>query len=192
MSHSNAAPASSRSAWLWSGFVTAFLILQLVIGGAAFYLATGDPSVAVLPDYHTRALHWDDEVQRRRQSDALGWQFSVDWSRSPVASVTCVDPHGQPIDGGQGTVRYYHHARAGDVRDQPLAAGEAGQYQAELNLDRPGLWTVQWQLQRSDQEIFLLEQEIESFADGRVAANPDPNSTGQDSVVGEPAGQEAI
>lgn len=171
------AASSSRSAWLWGGFVTAFLILQLVIGGAAFYLASGDPSVAVVPDYHTRAIHWDEEMQRRRASDSLGWQFTVDWSAVPSVSVTCLDRQGQAVQDGRGSVRYYHHTRAAEPRRSPLTEAAQGRYQVDLALDRPGLWTVQWQLQRGEQEAFSWEQEIELLGDGSVTDTPEQQIT---------------
>ena len=64
--------ANRRAALRWGGFVVALLSLQVIGGIAAIMIATGDESFAVVPNYHQKALHWDDEVQAPRGLETFG------------------------------------------------------------------------------------------------------------------------
>ena len=57
--------ANRRAAWRWGGFVVGLLSLQVAGGITAIVLATGDESVAVVPNYHEKSLQWDAEVAVR-------------------------------------------------------------------------------------------------------------------------------
>jgi nitrogen fixation protein FixH len=158
---------ATRSAWLWGTVVVAFLILQLVIGGLAFNLATGDPSVAVVPDYHERALNWDDELARRKRSDQLGWKSAVRWGDTSSETdrrelaIEVVDSDGNPVSGGEASVRFYHHARGVDVATTVLQELSPGKYAAELPMAKPGLWEIEFSLSRGPDEAYWHQQTID-------------------------------
>jgi nitrogen fixation protein FixH len=173
----NDEPHSKRYAWMWGSVVVAFLILQLVIGGVAFNLASGDPSVAVMPDYHERALKWDDELARRQRSDRLGWNADFRWSDQVEDDqrrfvVQVVDQRGEAISGGAASVRFFHHARGGDVATMTLTEGEPGEYVAQLPMAKRGLWDVEFSLGRGDDEAFWKQATIE------VGIDPDGDRGG--------------
>jgi nitrogen fixation protein FixH len=167
---------ATRSAWLWGTVVVAFLILQLVIGGLAFNLATGDPSVAVVPDYHERALNWDDELARRKRSDQLGWKSSARWSDTSSETnrrelaIEVVDSDGNPIVGGEATVRFYHHARGVDVATTALQEISPGKYGAQLPMAKQGLWDIEFSLSRGQDEAYWHQQTIDIGDDTVVGA----------------------
>ncbi len=147
--------------------MTAFLVLQLIIGGLAFALATRDPSVAVMPDYHERALRWDDQVSRRQQSDALGWRATIRLGDQSIDGTTrqltyqVVNSDGSPISGGVASLRFFHHTRAADVADRPLAETSPGIYSAMLPITRPGLWDIEFSLIVDNEQRFWTAETID-------------------------------
>jgi nitrogen fixation protein FixH len=162
--------SASRSAWLWGSLVTAFLILQLVIGGLAFNLATGDPSVAVMPDYHERALNWDDEMARRQRSDQLGWRATLTWGAVAASEtgesgrevvVHVVDTDGAAVTGGDASIRFFHHTRAGDVSSLKLQERAPGAYVWTLPMEKPGLWDIEFSLARGPGEAFWHQETLD-------------------------------
>jgi nitrogen fixation protein FixH len=162
---------ATRSAWLWGSVVVAFLILQLVIGGLAYKLATGDPSVAVMPDYHQRALHWDDEIARRKRSDQLGWTSTLQWdahSQGKVGrefAVQVKDSNGNAIAGGQASLRFFHHTRGGDVATMNLKERSPGEYVGLLPMSQPGLWDVEFSLARDEDEAYWRHETLDIASD---------------------------
>jgi len=155
------------AAWIWGTVVVAFLILQLVIGGFAYRLASHDPSVAVMPDYHHRALHWDDEMARRQRSEALAWTATLQWGE-PIEDgskrelfVSVVDRTGTAVTGGTASLLFFHHTRAADVATVPLHERPGGQYVAALPIIRLGLWDLEFSLQRGADEAFWVQRTID-------------------------------
>lgn len=167
-------PAAKRAAWLWGCVVVAFLALQLVIGGLAYRLASRDPSVAVMPDYHERALRWDDEVASRKLSDALGWQATALIGQLDEAGefrdfeVRVLDASGEPILDGEVELAFFHHVRAGDHTIRPLAESAPGVYSARLPLARLGLWDLHLTLSRGESERFRWTRTVDLATDQRL------------------------
>jgi len=161
------ASQSTRSAWLWGSVVVAFLILQLIIGGAAYKLATSDPSVAVMPDYHERALHWDNELARRKRSDQLGWKSAFHWDNrnqttaGRMFAVHVTDSSGNAVVGGQASLQFFHHTRGGDVATLGLQERSPGEYAAELPMSQAGLWDIEFSLSRGTDEAYWRKETID-------------------------------
>lgn len=145
--------AARRAAWFWGTFVVCFLGMQLTIGAVAIVLATGDPSVAVVPDYYQKALDWDQEMEAKRVSDLLRWQAdvqvgeSLDKSGLRLISVRMTDAAGKGLDKMQGRLRLYHHARAGELQEVVLESMGSGVYQGRCVMSRDGLWEVEMQFE---------------------------------------------
>jgi nitrogen fixation protein FixH len=179
---------ATRSAWLWGSVVVAFLILQLVIGVLAFKLATGDPSVAVMPDYHERALHWDDELARRKRSDQLGWKSAFQWGDlRPQATgrefaVDMVDSAGNAVTGGEASVRFFHHARGVDVATMKLQERLPGEYVAQLPMAKLGLWDVEFSLSRGQDEAYWRQETIDIVSDTAVGVASGSDDTETDAA----------
>jgi nitrogen fixation protein FixH len=172
--------SASRSAWLWGSVVVAFLILQLVIGGLAFNLATGDPSVAVMPDYHQRALNWDDEMARRQRSDQLGWRATLTWGTVTVSEtgesgrevmVQVADTGGSAVTDGDASILFFHHTRAGDVSTLKLQERASGEYVATLPMQKPGFWDIEFSLARGPGEAFWHQETLDISDDAVTAVN---------------------
>jgi len=139
------ATANRKAAIRWGGFVVALLAVQVAGGAAAIYLASHDPSAAVVPNYHEKALNWDREMALQRQSASLDWQVQLivsAGSQHPGLVVQITDAEGKFVPIAEGDVRLYHHARAANILRVPIAAATAGPIVVADCFTRPGLWQV--------------------------------------------------
>ena len=140
--------AERRAKRVWVSFVTLLLGLQVVIGAVAVRLATSDPSVAVVPDYHQAALNWDMVHRADGAAARQGWTIDVtlsevaDTQGRRVLQVQVTDREGRPVDGLKMTGTLYHHARAAEVQPIQLNTTAAGQYFTTPKMTRRGLWQV--------------------------------------------------
>ncbi len=165
--------ASRRAAWLWGSLVVGFLGTQVIGGAFAVYLATGDPTVAIVPDYHTKALDWDKELATRHASDALHWQSSVQVSELPDTSgnrqivVRLQSASGLPIVDVTGDARLYHHARANNVQRVPLVMQESGVYVGTAQMTRDGMWQFELDLHGVGDDHFVNSQVIDVTSDSK-------------------------
>lgn len=156
--------ANRRAAWRWGSFVVGLLSLQVTGGVLAIMLATGDQSVAVVPDYHEKALHWDDEVAARRASAALGWKYEADSFSGQEASglaIKLTDSQGQPIDSVSGELQLYHHARASQVRRVAIPPGNLGSLRLADCFAADGHWQVSIDVQDRSGNRFVDSREME-------------------------------
>ncbi len=157
-----------RAAWMWGSFVVMFLAAQIVIGVFAVVLATGDPSFAVVPDYHEKAIHWDESVKLQEESNRLGWQAVIVTSTSAdnlgarTLVVTLVDRHGHAISDASVRVRAFHHARAGDPVEGTLLSHHDGHYTSAVPMRRNGLWQIEITATRGGDEQFLLSRTVDT------------------------------
>lgn len=147
MNQSELHAANRRAAWKWGSLVVGLLGLQVVGGVVAIILATGDESVAIVPDYHQKALQWDQEMAVRRASEALGWNLDVQAVQAddglPAGFVaTLTDDRGQSIKVAEGNLRFYRHARAADVQQLPIPAGTFSTLRLDDCFGANGLWEV--------------------------------------------------
>lgn len=143
----------------WVSLVVTLLGLQLVIGYVAIKLATGDPTVAVIPDYHDQAVAWDVSHKATTAADRMGW--TVDITASDIADdrgmrateVTVRDETGSPVDDLQIVGMVYHHARAGEVSRFDMPSVGQGRYLTLAPMERTGLWQVEVQIEGAEQPM---------------------------------------
>jgi nitrogen fixation protein FixH len=137
-------------------FWVSYIVMMLGVGVGLWiyvaYLAVNDPSMAVVHDYHQKALKWDDHLAIQEASKKLGWvvQPSVRASKAGSTMHTVElfvrSNAGEPITGGTGSLTMYHHARGKQIEKASLVENEPGTYSAEINMDRDGLWQVEIEL----------------------------------------------
>lgn len=152
------AAASRKAGRFWGGLIVGLLAAQLLIGGFAIVLATGNPSAAIVPDYYEKALNWDQEMAARAESRALGWAVEISagasadrlGDRTVVVSLT--DGEGAAIEDASVTARLYHHARASAPQTVDFAHRGGGRYVARPRMVRSGLWQVEATVTRGSGE----------------------------------------
>jgi nitrogen fixation protein FixH len=158
--------ATRRAAWFWGSLVVGFLTLQVAIGVVAIVLATGDESVAIVPDYYEKALKWDEQMEAERASAQLGWSHQLlvpslaDQRGRRTVMVRLFDAEGNPLSAAEGNLRVYHHARATDVQELRLESLGGGNYRAAAAMGQPGLWQVELEMRGPGGERFLVSDTV--------------------------------
>lgn len=141
--------AEKRAKRFWIALVVFLFVIQSTIMALVMHLAIGDPSSAVVPDYHTRALNWDASRRTHQAAERLGWD--VAFFASDVADdrgmraleLKLIDGDGHAIDELSVRGKLYHHARAGDVIPVQLESVGNGKYLTLAPAARPGIWQLE-------------------------------------------------
>jgi nitrogen fixation protein FixH len=123
------------------------------------YLAVGDPSGAVVPQYHQAALNWDATHRASLASQRLGWTVQIvasdvaDASGQRAIEITIHDRQGNAVDELQLVGKIYHHARAADVQTIDLPAVGDGRYLTVATMPRSGLWQIDVDIRGTGEQI---------------------------------------
>lgn len=153
-----------RAAWRWGSFVMGLLGLQVAGGLIAILLATGDKSVAVVPNYHAKALNWDEEVATRAASASLGWNCEV--RQTPPGTLpaglrlTLHDREGLPVRIRSGEVWFYQHTRASEIKRVAVVGGLFNGLELQHCFKEFGLWQVHVDVQGIHDERFVDSQTL--------------------------------
>ncbi|GAB5403082.1 MAG: hypothetical protein Aurels2KO_13130 [Aureliella sp.] len=133
---------------VWVSIVIGLLGLQVVAGVSTVVLATGDPTVAIIPNYHDSAVNWDTTRRARQLTDKLGLQVkpvvsAVDEKTGRrTLQVQLLDQNDKALRGVFLEARVFHHAAGSEVHLLKLVEGAPGVYSAETSLVQAGLWQV--------------------------------------------------
>lgn len=159
------ASPSAPAARFWA-CVPALLLVSL-IGAQLLVLSRvlHDPAFATEEDYYRKAVDWDAQRARQRQSDALGWQALLSTDSSLEARLTRVrarltDASGNALTGLRVSALGFHNARSAQTADAALKEVSRGDYAAELPSLRPGVWEFRLRAARGDdvhEQVFRLE-----------------------------------
>ncbi len=143
--------AERKAKWTWGAFIIFMLGLQVAGGVTAIVLASGDPSVAIVPNYHKAALNWDMTHRQRQMIESLGWKVDVAINAQPIATdekgglgleANVVDPLGNPVEGLRILAKVYHHARGTEVDTLSMSELNPGVYSANTAFIRGGTYQV--------------------------------------------------
>lgn len=141
-----------RAKRFYMALVLFLFVIQSTIMGLVIHLAIGDPSAAVVPDYHTAALNWDATRARHEAAGRLGWAVAfeasdvADGSGMRAVELNILDRDQHPVDQLSIHGKLYHHARANDVIPVELKSVGAGRYLALIPAARAGLWQLELDL----------------------------------------------
>lgn len=153
LSISELATIERRARRVWVSVVVGLLGMQVAIGIAAVVLAVGDPSVAIVPNYHQKALDWDTTQRARQLTHKLGWTISplvgdvFPESQTRLVRIEVRDRVGNPVSGLNLSAKLYHHARGAVIYDLPMVETDSGFYEARTRLVAAGMWQLQLQLE---------------------------------------------
>jgi nitrogen fixation protein FixH len=135
------------------------LLLVSLIGTQLIVLSSvlDDPTFSTEPDYYRKALDWDAQQARARQSQALEWtaHASVDGGTAAVraVSVSITDARRSPIHGAVVRATAFPNARAAQARELTFREASPGVYRAELGPARPGIWELRCSATRGEQHF---------------------------------------
>lgn len=176
--------ANRRAAWRWGGLIVGLLTLQVCGGIAAIMLATRDSaSIGIVPNYHEKALHWDDEIALQTASKALGWNCEVNQvgATPSVAGlrVTITDRDTKPVELASGELVIYRHARASEVRRVRIPAGAIGMIELGACFDADGLWQVELDISDQQGNRFVHSHELYVTLPSSSTANVSSGRSGE-------------
>ena len=151
--------AEKKAKRFYIALVVFLFIIQSTIMGTVMHLAIGDPSAAVVPDYHNAALNWDETRRQREEAARLGWD--VDFSASDVADergrraiqLSVLDSDGQAITDLVISGSLYHHALANDVIEVDLRSVGNGKYLALAPAARKGIWQLELAIEGAEKPM---------------------------------------
>jgi nitrogen fixation protein FixH len=142
------APPRPRRYFTWPLIVVGLLASHVVAMVTVVVIATGDKSLAVLPNYYQQAVRWDDTQAELRASERLGWRCAFTPSpevdplgRRPV-TLALADAAGQPVAGADIQLSYFHHTRPTDLQKATLRTAADGQATLTLPMTKEGFWQV--------------------------------------------------
>lgn len=164
--HDKEAGPRSMKYYLWPAVVVALLGGHITICLVAVALATGDPSVAIEPDYYQKAVDWDKTQLAKLASDQLGWStlLTVSPESDPLGNrlvkVIINDPMGQPVTGLLCDMMLYHRARSNDRQSLQLSESESGVYIGKSPIRREGFWEFRLVANRFDQNYLWEESQF--------------------------------
>lgn len=131
----------------WVGAIVGLLSMQLIGGVVTVYLAVGDPTVAVIPNYYQAGLEWD--VKHRNLDQFVKMQFQVEVIVDPTEAeinqrhvMIKLTKNGSPVSKQRVSASIYHHAKGADIVKLTFDEGHAGEYVAPCRLTQSGLWEV--------------------------------------------------
>ncbi|HBN74654.1 MAG TPA: hypothetical protein DD473_02300 [Planctomycetaceae bacterium] len=156
----SAEQAERTSRWIWSGMIVGLLSLQIFCCMIAFFLATTSPSMAIIPNYHQKALNWDETRNEIHASEQLGWQKKIDVSEpidvygNRTVTLWLNDSTSAPVLADQIHLKAYRHANAAQLISIPLEEIAPGTYQAQAEITKAGLWQFELQANR-DSDSYL-------------------------------------
>lgn len=134
--------------WAWAPA----LLLGGLLGAQLIVLSRvlEDPGFAIERDYYRKAVSWDFERVRERQSQALGWRAGCEviGAERPMLRVQLDDAQGRPITGAEVRVEAFHNARARHVLELSAPEIWPGRYEAALDARRSGVWELRVHAQR--------------------------------------------
>lgn len=138
--------------WWVSGIVS-LLGLQVFIGIGSVILAVSDPTVAIVPNYHQKALDWDATQRAANLTRKLGWQVTpvvgllTTGGDNRLVRVSIRDRQGRPVSDLNVSAAVYHHARGSEIHNLHLVETDAGFYEGATNLTQAGVWQVYLQFE---------------------------------------------
>ncbi|QDT09554.1 FixH family protein [Planctomycetes bacterium K23_9] len=153
--------AERRAKYFWVSLVVTLLGIQLVIGFFSIHLATSDPTVSVIPEYHKTALNWDQQKYVSTAADRLGWEIDLvasdvaDGQGRRAVEIAVRDENGKTIDNLSLHATAYHHAAATDIRKFSVDSVGNGNYMTLAPLGRSGIWNLEIDIAGADEPITL-------------------------------------
>lgn len=158
--------AKKKQGAFWIGLVFALFGIHMSVAAALVYHAHSDPSFAVVPDYHGKALAWDETKRREAASEALGWTALLVAGPDDGAvqerdlTLTLVDDAGDPIEGASVTVSAFAVARSREPVELSFTPSQPGLYTARERLPRQGIWEFQIEASHAG-DTFVTTKRIE-------------------------------
>jgi nitrogen fixation protein FixH len=156
--------AERKAKRMWVSLVVLLLGIQLLIGYVSIRLATGDPTVAIVPNYHEEALKWDQTKAALSAPARLGLEPELEVSttadgkgfRAIVFALR--DADGRPVTSLDVVASVYRHARASEIQNVSLSQIGEGRFMATLPMPQTGLWHINLKVKGAAEPILISKE----------------------------------
>jgi len=151
--------AETQARRFWLTLICVILGSNIGMGFFAIYLATSDPSQAVIPHYYRKGLEWDKTKQLFANSANLGWTIHVaispDSADAPHRTVrlTVLDRQGKTVEKASGKLILFHHAHATQIQELVLTEIYSGVYECHAQMAASGNWEMTLELTQGASEF---------------------------------------
>jgi|688.fasta_scaffold06334_6 nitrogen fixation protein FixH len=142
----------SQARRFWLTVICVILGSNIGMGIFAIYLATSDPSQAVIPNYYRKGLEWDKTKAILSNSENLGWSIHVaispdtDNASYRTIRLTVLGRDGKTIEKASGNLLLFHHAHAMQLQELALTEIYSGVYECHAQMAASGNWDMTLQL----------------------------------------------
>ncbi|MBI1190514.1 MAG: hypothetical protein GC200_07540 [Tepidisphaera sp.] len=131
----------------WPLAIVGLLGMNMAIVGVTVYFATTSKTSAVVPDYYTKAVHWEDTQRQQATNRALGWKAAWRARAGEKGApgdleMTLVDGAGKAIRAAKVEFEVFHESDDTARVNGVMPEREAGVYGAVVPLHRSGRWRV--------------------------------------------------
>lgn len=131
----------------WPLAIISLLGMNMVIVGITVYYANTSKTSGVVPDYYTKAVHWEDTQRQRAVNKSLGWvagwEGTAAGSLAPGALVLDLkDGAGEPIRAASAQFEVFHESDDATRATGVMSQRDDGKYAAIVPLTRAGRWHV--------------------------------------------------
>lgn len=138
---------------VWPHFIFVLLALNFTVVGITVFVATSDPSFAVVPDYYTKAVEWDVQKEKQLASDALGWHVhaaAIPSGSAMSIRVIVSDKDSKPIGDAKVTADVFHSKFPGQRATVELTSSIDGGYEVPVPTPHIGEWNIELRIERDD------------------------------------------
>ncbi|GEM_PF-2232107 len=149
----------------WPVGIVVGLGFVVVVNGVMISVALSNPSAPASLDHWAESLVWEDELEQRERSAALGWSLrEVSRDDQGGLELYIVDREGGALQGAQGSLRI---ERADDSsRDQAYELSElgGGRYRSVRAVPETGFFQVELdliRLTRGREEHFVVRWTVD-------------------------------
>jgi nitrogen fixation protein FixH len=151
---------SSEKVWPW---VPVGLLGVMLTGlGVMASLAIDDSGFALERNYYAKAVAYDAEIAQRAQNARLGWSLSVSGAPAQHGRTSRIEARLSDASGvlerARVRVEALRNASAGRVLEAELREVAPGKYEAELPLERGGLWELRFTATRETARFTKTER----------------------------------
>ncbi|MEQ1825239.1 MAG: FixH family protein [Pirellula sp.] len=167
MNRIDLAPTAARhertSRRFWVLLILGFFGMDLSIAIIAIAMAAGDPSFRAIPGFGERSVAWDERRALSENWQKQNWTLDVS-RRSPgsdAVEFSLRSEDGQPVTGCSGNVKVFHYTRVAEQSTASVDEVAPGIYVAPLNVAKPGMWNVEFDLFTMDTKHCWTERSFD-------------------------------
>jgi nitrogen fixation protein FixH len=156
--------AERKAKRMWVSLVVLLLGIQLLIGYVSIRLATGDPTVAIVPNYHEEALKWDQHKAELSAPARLGLEPQLEVSSTADGNgfraivFALRDTQGRLVTHLDVVASVYRHARASEIQKVSLSKVGEGKFMATLPMSQTGLWQIDVKVRGAAEPILVSKE----------------------------------